>query len=183
MMSVEEGGAYLGLLSFLSFAFSVIAAVTAIDTYRLLRSGEAGKPWRVLIISSVVFALVQVLFIVELFSPRMRIFGLSQIGQLMFALSLAYAFYLQRRLFSEAASLRRHDEARDEDRSHRARHQHLKLLEENNDAPTVEQSGTPAANTVETEDRLVGDGQLVRTVSPYETEDDIEWSQPKVVSR
>jgi hypothetical protein len=65
-MLIGESGAYLGLLSFLSFGFSVIAAVLAIDMYTLLRTGEMGKTWRVLIIASVMFALAQVIRMAEL---------------------------------------------------------------------------------------------------------------------
>lgn len=44
------------LLTLISFAISVGAAVLAIDTYRLLRTGEVGHSWRILIIASVLFA-------------------------------------------------------------------------------------------------------------------------------
>ncbi len=105
-MLVGESGAYLGLLSFLSFGFSVIAAVLAIDMYTLLRTGEMGKTWRVLIIASVMFALAQVIRMAELLNWRMADYGLSQIVELVFVLALAYAFFLQRQTFTQAAELR-----------------------------------------------------------------------------
>jgi hypothetical protein len=101
-----DGEAYLGLLSFLSFGFSVIAAVLAIDMYTLLRTGEFGKTWRVLIIASVMFALAQVLRMAELLNWRFSSYGLSQIVELMFVLALAYSFFLQRQAFTQAAGLR-----------------------------------------------------------------------------
>jgi hypothetical protein len=193
-MNVEDGGAYLGLLSFLAFAFSIIAAVTAIDTYRLLRSGDAGKPWRILIISSVVFALVQVMFIVELLIPNMWLAGLSQVGQLMFALTLAYAFYLQRRLFSEAASLRRHDESHPEEgRPSGFKRQRL-LLDQATEPDTtipqqiktesVAQTSVAQANAINADSSAATLAEnAVQSVSAYDTDDDIEWSQVKAVSR
>ncbi len=105
-MLVGESGAYLGLLSFLSFGFSVIAAVLAIDMYTLLRTGEMGKTWRVLIIASVMFALAQVIRMAELLNWRMADYGLSQIVEMVFVLALSYAFFLQRQTFTQAAELR-----------------------------------------------------------------------------
>lgn len=91
----------LGLLSFLSFAFSIIAAVSAIDMYKLLRTGEFGKTWRLLIIASVMLALLQVLRMAEVLNLRpVREAHLAQIVELCFIMSLAYAFYVQRKLFS-----------------------------------------------------------------------------------
>src|SRR5690242_7044005 len=91
----------LGLLSFLSFAFSVIAAVLAIDMYKLLRTGEFGKTWRLLITASVMFALLQVLRMAEIMNWRAIGEGqLAQVVELVFVISLAYAFYLQRRAFT-----------------------------------------------------------------------------------
>jgi hypothetical protein len=94
------------LLSFFSFSFSVIAAVLAIDMYTLLRTGELGKTWRILIIASVMFALAQVVRMAELLNWRMSEYGLSQIVELVFVLALAYAFFLQRQTFTQAAQLR-----------------------------------------------------------------------------
>jgi hypothetical protein len=91
----------IGLLSFLSFAFSVVAAVLAIDMYALLRTGQFGKTWRVLIIASVMFALMQALRMGELLNlEALNRYHLSQIVELMFVMSLAYAFYLQRSVFT-----------------------------------------------------------------------------------
>lgn len=97
----------IGLLSFLSFAFSIIAAVLAIDMYRLLRTGEYGKTWRVLIITSVMFALLQALRLAAFFNVRaLDVENLSQIVELVFVISLAYTFYLQRQTFTLTAKLR-----------------------------------------------------------------------------
>ena len=91
----------LGLLSFLSFAFSIIAAVLAIDMYKLFRTGEFGKTWRLLIIASVMFALLQVLRMGEILNFRpLREAHLGEIVELCFVMSLAYAFYVQRKLYS-----------------------------------------------------------------------------------
>ncbi len=97
---MESSGGYVGLLSFCSFAFSVIAAVLAIDLYALLRTGRSGSTWRVLIIASVMFALMHALRLAEILN-----FGLfpgahlSEIVELMFVMAMAYAFYLQRKVF------------------------------------------------------------------------------------
>ena len=102
----------LGLLSFLSFCFSIIGAVLAIDMYRLLRTGEYGRTWRLLIIATVIFALLQVLRLAETLEFRpVDISKLVQIVELCFVISLAYAFYLQRKLFTNAitSSRRRTD--------------------------------------------------------------------------
>jgi hypothetical protein len=96
-----------GVLAFFSFAGSVVAAVLAIDMYALSRTGEFGPTWRVLIIAAVMFALVQALRMVTFFDwAALERYGLSQIVELMFALCLAYAFYLQRRAFSSRSKLR-----------------------------------------------------------------------------
>ena len=91
----------LGLLSFLSFAFSIMAAASAIDMYKLLRTGEYGKTWRLLIIASVMLALLQVLRMAEVlnFRPVTEAHS-AQIVELCFIMSLAYAFYVQRKVFS-----------------------------------------------------------------------------------
>ena len=94
----------MGLISFLSFGISVIAAVVAIDMYKLLRTGKFGSSWRILIIASVIFSLVQALRLAELFDwGGLRANHLSEIADLIFVMALAYAFYLQRRVFSQAS--------------------------------------------------------------------------------
>ncbi|MBV9468771.1 MAG: hypothetical protein JO316_00885 [Abitibacteriaceae bacterium] len=104
-------GSSIGLLSFLSFSFSIIAAVLAIDMYRLLRTGEYGKTWRLLIITSVMFALLQALRLAEFFNiTALDINRLSQIVELVFVMSLAYTFYLQRRVFTFTAKLRQKED-------------------------------------------------------------------------
>jgi hypothetical protein len=97
-MPINDG--YVGLLSFCSFAFSVIAAVLAIDLYALFRTGRSGATWRVLIIASVIFALMHVLRLAELLNfSAFRRTHLSEIVELIFVMALAYAFYLERRTF------------------------------------------------------------------------------------
>ncbi len=91
------------LLTLISFAISVGAAVLAIDTYRLLRTGEVGHSWRILIIASVLFAFTLALRLAENFDWNG--FGhlhLSRVGELLFVSALAYAFYMQRRAFTQA---------------------------------------------------------------------------------
>ena len=111
-MPNENSGSYIGLLSFLSFGFSVIAAVLAIDMYRLLRTGEYGRTWRLLIITCVMFALMQVLRMGDYLNwTPFNSFSLSQIVELAFVIALAYTFYLQRRVFTLAAKFRQ-DEGR-----------------------------------------------------------------------
>lgn len=102
----------LGLLSFLSFGFSIIAAVLAIDMYTLLRTGQFGNSWRVMIIASVIFALVQVLRLAEILHwESFQVYALSQIVELVFVIALAYAFFLQRKAFTLAE---RHHKATEE---------------------------------------------------------------------
>lgn len=94
------GGGYVGLLSFFSFIISVIAAVLAIDLYALLRTGRSGSTWRVLIIASVMFALMQALRLAALLRfGGLGLTRLSEIVELIFVMALAYAFYLQRQVF------------------------------------------------------------------------------------
>lgn len=91
----------LGLLSFLSFAFSVIAAVLAIDMFKLLRTGGFGRTWRLLITASVMLVLLQVLRMAQVLNFRpVAEAHLAQVVELCFIISLAYAFYVQRQLFT-----------------------------------------------------------------------------------
>jgi len=107
-MATGASGDYIGLLSFFAFCLSVIAAVLAIDMFRLLRTGEFGGSWRVLIIASVVYAFVQATRMAEFLDwNKWNPHALSQIAEMMFALSLAYAFYLQRKAFRDAPLMRR----------------------------------------------------------------------------
>lgn len=99
-MDFQKGEPVIGLLSFLSFAFSVIAAVIAIDMYALLRTGQFGKTWRLLIIATVMFALMQALRLAEILNfQTFQRYHLSEVVELMFVISLTYAFYLQRSVF------------------------------------------------------------------------------------
>lgn len=91
---------YLGILNFLSFGFSIIAAVLAIDMYALLRTGQYGRTWRLFIIASVLFVLFQVLQMVYVLRGSLEAHRLSQVVELVFVMTLAYAFYRQRQLFS-----------------------------------------------------------------------------------
>ncbi len=93
----------LGLLTFLSFGFSIIAAVLAIDMYKLLRSGGFGRTWRLLITASVILVLLQVLRMAEVlnFNPIIEE-RLAQIVELCFVITLAFAFYNQRNVFTRA---------------------------------------------------------------------------------
>lgn len=164
----QNGEPYLGLLTFLSFTFSIIAAVLAIDMYTLLRTGEFGKTWRVIIIASVMYALLQALRLAETFNWYVALHGLSQIAELMFALSLTYAFYLQRNAFTLAARLRGPDERRIEARAtQRADDDHTPHPEA---APSSADSAPGAARRDEDE----------AAISLHaEDESEIEWESQK----
>ncbi len=96
----------IGFISFFTFALSVIAAVLAIDMYALLRTGEFGRTWRILITASVMFALSQALRLAAWFNwDAVQQFHLADIAQLAFVLMLAYAFYSQRMAFSRRADM------------------------------------------------------------------------------
>lgn len=93
----------INLLTLLSFAGSVVAAVLAIDMYRLLRTGQVGNSWRILITASVLFAFTLALRLAESFDwTGLQGRQLSRISELMFVFALAYAFYLQRRAFTQS---------------------------------------------------------------------------------
>jgi hypothetical protein len=79
---------------------SIIAAVLAIDMYSLLRVGQFGRTWRILIVASVVFVLLQVLRMTDLLLNVEAAHDLSQVVELVFAITLAYAFYRQRSLYT-----------------------------------------------------------------------------------
>lgn len=91
---------YIGVLNFLTFGISIIAAVLAIDMYGLLRVGQAGRTWRILIVASVMFVMLQVLRMAEILMNLEIANELSQIVTLMFAIAFAYAFYRQRAIYS-----------------------------------------------------------------------------------
>lgn len=97
--------AYIGVLNFLTFGISIIAAVLAIDMYRLLRVSESGRTWRILIIASVLFVFLQVLQIAETMLQLEIANQLSQIVALIFVIALAYAFYRQRAIYSYRSQL------------------------------------------------------------------------------
>ena len=85
------------------FLLSVGAAAIAINLYSLLRTGQIGASWRVLITASVLFSLFQAVKLAEVGGvPYMASLHLSSIIELVFVLALAYAFWLQRLVFSEA---------------------------------------------------------------------------------
>jgi hypothetical protein len=91
---------YIGILNFLTFGISIIAAVLAIDMYGLLRVGQSGRTWRILIVASVVFVLLQVLRLATILLHFEIANELSQIVGLIFAIAFAYAFYRQRAIYS-----------------------------------------------------------------------------------
>jgi len=91
---------YTSVLNFLTFGFSIIAAVLAIDMYALLRTGQFGRTWRILIVASVIFVMLQVLQMSGgLFNPGVAQ-KLSQVTEFMFVIALTYAFYRQRQVYS-----------------------------------------------------------------------------------
>jgi predicted RND superfamily exporter protein len=90
---------------------SVGAAGMAINLYSLLRTGQIGASWRVLIIASVLFALMQTVKMAEVLGvPYATSMHLSSVIELVFVLALAYAIYLQRQVFSESRHILRHEE-------------------------------------------------------------------------
>ena len=96
------------------FLCSVGASAIAINLYSLLRTGRLGDSWRVLIIASVLFSLFQAVKLAEVCNvPYAATLHLSSIIELVFVLALAYAFWLQRSVFSEARHASR-DEAENE---------------------------------------------------------------------
>ncbi len=97
------------------FLLSVGAAAIAINLYSLLRTGQIGGSWRVLITASVLFSLIQAVKLAELCNvPYAASMHLSSIIELVFVLALAYAFWLQRIVFSEARHGLRNDEIQSE---------------------------------------------------------------------
>lgn len=91
---------YFGALNLLTFGFSVIAAVLAIDMYALLRTGEFGRTWRILIVASVIFVLSQVLDMSGHLLGSANAFKIGQVVQLIFIIAVAYAFYRQRQVYT-----------------------------------------------------------------------------------
>ena len=99
--------AYVQFSTLLSFAFSVVAAVLAIDMYRLLRTAEIGNSWRILCISTVIFAFTLALRLAENFQwGGLNRYQLSRFSEVLFLFGLAYAFYLQRQAFYHTKDLR-----------------------------------------------------------------------------
>jgi predicted RND superfamily exporter protein len=94
---------YAVVSTLLCFLLSVGAAAMAINLYSLLRTGQIGASWRVLIIASVLFSLIQAVKLAEVCGvPYAASMHLSSIIELVFVLALAYAFFLQRQVFTEA---------------------------------------------------------------------------------
>jgi hypothetical protein len=91
---------YIGILNFLTFGISIIGAVLAIDMYSLLRVGESGRTWRILVISSVLFVLMQVLRMTEIILHLEIADKLGQITALIFAMAFTYAFFRQRAIYN-----------------------------------------------------------------------------------
>ena len=89
------------LMAFVSFSLSIGAAAMAIRLYAILRTGQMGASWRVLIIASVLFALLQTVRLVEAASSQVRSLHFSSVVEVVFILALTYAFYLQKQVFEE----------------------------------------------------------------------------------
>ena len=100
-----------------SFFTSIGAAVLAINLYPQLRVGRTGASWRVLIIAAVLFALMQALRFCEIIGvPYVDSLRLSSLIEMIFGISLAYAFFLQRQVFIEAQHEARTQKRRKSDR-------------------------------------------------------------------
>lgn len=94
---------YAVFSTLLCFLLSVGASALAINLYKLLRTAEIGASWRVLITASVLFSLIQAVRLAEVCGvPYAAAMHLSSIIELVFVLALAYAFFLQRQVFTEA---------------------------------------------------------------------------------
>lgn len=91
---------YMNVIEIFTFAFSIFAAVLAIDMYALLRTGQFGRTWRILIVASVVFVMLQVMQMSDGLLDPVIAHRLSQVTQLMFVIALTYAFYRQRQVYS-----------------------------------------------------------------------------------
>ena len=108
--------AYLQLMTLLSFGFSVVAAVLAIDMYRLLRTAAVGQSWRIMCVASVLFAFTLALRLAENFGwGELDRYHLSRFSEVFFVLGMAYAFYLQRRAFSHRKEAREQKTVEDEE--------------------------------------------------------------------
>jgi len=96
----------LVIVHVLSFFAAIFATVWAVELYRLLKTGEVGKTWRILIAATIVFALSEVLKFGELldFLPPV---GAYSYLQLPFIVLLACACYLQRKAFFMPQHFRR----------------------------------------------------------------------------
>ncbi len=114
---MNDFSSYAVISTLLCFLLSVGASFIAINLYSLLRTGEFGASWRVLIIASVLFSLGQAVKLAEMLGvPYAQEMRLSSIVDLIFVLALAYAFHLQRQVFSEARhTLRDEEEAEAEE--------------------------------------------------------------------
>ena len=102
---------YVGLMALFTFLLSVSAATLAINLYSLYRTGRMGASWRVIIIATVMFALLQAVKLAELDISAVNALHLSSIIELAFVLLLLYAFHLQHQVFATEQRLRKdHDE-------------------------------------------------------------------------
>lgn len=129
---MNETSSFVGITALLSFMLSVGAAVLAINLYALLRTGRVGASWRVLIIASVMFALLQAVKLAEMMDVSVAAqLHLSSVVELAFAVTLLYAFFLQREVFTSERRGAQEEEEEEED-----------LVEE-----LVDGNTKPAANT------------------------------------
>lgn len=114
---MDVSSSYTVISTLFCFLLSVGASAIAINLYSLLRTGQFGASWRVLIIASVLFSLGQAVKLAEVCGvPYAEEMHLSSIVELIFVLALAYAFHLQRQVFCEARhTLRDEEEAETED--------------------------------------------------------------------
>ncbi|RYG61031.1 hypothetical protein EON80_24235 [bacterium] len=107
---------YAVVSTLLCFLLSVGASALAINLYKLLRTGQIGASWRVLITASVLFSLIQAVKLAEVCGvPYAATLHLSSIIELVFVLALAYAFFLQRQVFTEARRASHEDVEVEED--------------------------------------------------------------------
>lgn len=85
-------------LLLLTFFAAIFATVWAIELYSLLKTGEVGKTWRVIVVATILFAVSEVFKFGELlgYLPQHHV---NDYLELPFIIILATACYMQRKAF------------------------------------------------------------------------------------
>lgn len=90
----------------LTFFAAIFATIWAIELYSLLKTGEVGKTWRVVVIATLLFAVSEILKFGETFQYLLPL-NLHEYLDLPFILLLAIACYMQRKAFFMPQHFRR----------------------------------------------------------------------------